>query len=74
MKSINEPVTKEYLDAKLERFKKEIKIEITEEMREEMYDMRTGIIDQVDTKARGYRDEILTRIDGVMKELETRSH
>ncbi|PIR78910.1 MAG: hypothetical protein COX79_02445 [Candidatus Levybacteria bacterium CG_4_10_14_0_2_um_filter_36_16] len=45
---------------------------VTEEFLEEkLLDLREGIIDQVNFKNRQYKDEIMTGLDKVVKELET---
>lgn len=51
--------------------KKSKKIVTEEFLEEKLLDLREGIIDQVDTKNRQYRDDIMTGLDRVMKELET---
>jgi len=44
---------------------------VTEEFLEEkLLDLREGIIDQVNFKNRQYKDEIMTGLDKVVKELE----
>ena len=62
MKKSKNLATEEFLKKELSDLHKEIK--------EEMLDLREGIIDQVDSKNRQYKDEILTGLDKVMKELE----
>lgn len=54
-----------------------LKKDIREEMRamkgglrEEMLDLREGIIDQVNDKMKLYKDEVITRLDGISKELQ----
>lgn len=41
-----------------------------QELREELLDQREGIIDQVDSKMKRYKDEVLQGLDKISKELQ----
>ncbi len=51
--------------------KKSKKVVTEDFLEEKLLDLREGIIDHVDTKNRQYKNEIMTGLDKVMKELET---
>jgi len=40
------------------------------ELKEELLDLREGIIDQVDSKMKKYNDKVLTGLDKISKELQ----
>lgn len=57
----------------IQTLKKDIREEMRAmkgDLREEMLDLRGGLIDQVNDKMKLYKDEVLTRLDGISKELQ----
>lgn len=64
MKNQNSPVTHEELKNELQNFATKVDLLNLEGRLEERFE-------KVDEKNKGYKDEILTALDGVAKELET---
>lgn len=58
----DEIVTREHLTDEISEFKKDLK--------EEMLDLREGIVDQVDSKMKRYKNEVLAGLDKISKELQ----
>lgn len=59
----NQPATK----GDIQDLREEMRT-IKGDLREEMLDVREGIIDQVNSKMKLYNNEVLTRLDGISKE------
>lgn len=69
-KKTSELLTRKILQEELDATRKDLKVEISitkVELRGEIREMA----EEMDEKNKGYRDQVLTGIDGVMKELET---
>ncbi|OGH17253.1 MAG: hypothetical protein A3C30_01450 [Candidatus Levybacteria bacterium RIFCSPHIGHO2_02_FULL_40_18] len=76
IKKNNQVATKtdvQTLKVDIQRLEKSTKADIQElkkDLKEEVLDLREGIVDQVNGKMKLYKDEVLTKLDGISKELQ----